>query len=193
MQQKVRFDKTTALPDSDNATDGENIRKGNVATELRESHTENDWDRSEHHGDQPERDDVNRLEPVTSTPRTSPHSSSRAPRRSPRIRLVDAFGKEITTTSEVTSQNGQDTASSQHDVDAGRKDSSLGRKGMLRIVDAMGREVQENSTDSPDKVANDSADPAPADEVDGCTQKQARELIQQTLAELKDDFAHMDR
>ena len=65
---------------------------------------------------------------------------------------------------------------------------------MLRIVDAMGREVEENSVDLSDKVSTkNSAGPIAADNLVAGNQEQAKELIDRTLAELKDDFAHADR
>lgn len=180
IQQRVRFDKGSTTSGSDNPVDGQTGIKGKHVSNLREGQTVADWHASGGDGE-------STLDPVTSTPRASPHNSPRSSRHSPKIRLVDAFGKEISP-SETKLPGGQESASKLHDGDLGRKDSSLGRKSMLRIVDAMGREVEENSMDLSDKVsANDSANPT-----DG-NQEQTKELIHKTLAELKDDFERMDR
>jgi hypothetical protein len=106
---------------------------------------------------------------------------------------VDEFGKEIMT-DEVDSRSEHESASKQHASDLERKDLSLGKKGMLRVVDAMGREVQDDSMDLSDKVVPyERSGLVAVDSALRGNQEQTKDIIHKTLAELQDDLNHLDR
>jgi serine/arginine repetitive matrix protein 2 len=93
--------------------------------------------------------DVRAGTPVSHT--ASVTTSPRSPRKSPSIRLVDAFGREqVSSHKDVNNKRDKvDPSSSVDDTFRSRGTATV------RIVDAMGREVQENAITDNDKLEDD--------------------------------------
>ncbi|KAH8119027.1 hypothetical protein DFH11DRAFT_1562529 [Phellopilus nigrolimitatus] len=134
-------------------------------------------------------------------------SPPRTPRRISGIRVLDAFGKEIAPKPE---DNPEKRARSSVDSSPRgaekeeRADNSLGRKTRIRILDTLGKEVQEPNIPMKTALAMPSTTSVKHTEEEGVStffqelegknleRKQALELLQKTIADLKSDFYRTD-
>lgn len=121
-------------------------------------------------------------------------SSPRTPRRTSSIRVVDAYGKQIVDTPSEQQSN-TDIEVSQRDVDPERPDVPVGTKTRIRILDSMSKPAEGPSTLDPteDNPAQENLSSF-MEELEGkkLERKQALELLQKTIADLKNDFTRTD-
>ncbi|KAI5118835.1 hypothetical protein M0805_006155 [Coniferiporia weirii] len=137
---------------------------------------------------------------ITKAIKKTDPSSPRAPRR---IRVLDAFGNEIAPTLEENTEKRAhlDVDISNDVAKENRTDFSVARKNRLRILDATGKEIDETKVTS---VSFERGLPPTQSEQEGVSSffqeledknlehKQALELLQKTIAELKNDFNRTD-
>lgn len=117
-------------------------------------------------------------------PSTPPSAPIRAPRRSPAVRIVDAFGRETTQDEETT-----ETPEHEHDEPKPNKKRPEGlaqpstprSRSLVKIVDAMGREVEEVSQEG-------------TSEADiPISHNEALARVKQTIAHMAEDLSEADR
>ncbi|EJD02739.1 uncharacterized protein FOMMEDRAFT_167911 [Fomitiporia mediterranea MF3/22] len=164
----------------------------------------------------PERDDSSLIsDPPATDGSVAMKAAGRAnppsPRSPGRIRVVDAFGNEINPAkSEVRTEN-RSSVQKFGELHATGKDEKPGtpdrRKSRIRVLDAMGREIDESQVQDATPLASTADEPGKhlkkADKGDNVTtlfhaldgkleRKEALQLLQKTIAELKDDFNRTD-
>lgn len=129
-------------------------------------------------------------QPILAAKPSSPPRSQ----RSSGVRQVDAFGKEIANSANHM-DNAQHNVDESHRVETNRRDLSSARKNRFRVVDAMGREIEESMSDIVGE--NNSARSEVGSIVHdlenlNLERKQAQELMQKTIAGLQNDLARFD-
>lgn len=127
-------------------------------------------------------------------PPSPPRPSPRQSRRSSGIRVLDAFGKELPqgtkepTQGQVSSEDVPSVVDPMQDSAVQRSPSR--RRGTIRVLDAMGRVVQDPSIESrrseEDTMSKDESD-------ERLDQQQAKELLRRTISSLRDDVAELER
>lgn len=116
-------------------------------------------------------------------------------RRKLGVRIVDAFGNEIVDPL-VNPGSRTEVDDRTHDDDVKRQATSIAKRTRIRIVDAMGKEIKEpGSVDSvPTRNERDQLDSVVQDvETKNVERKQAFELLQRTITDLKNDFNQVDQ
>lgn len=122
-------------------------------------------------------------------------SSPRTPRRISTIRVVDAFGKQIVDVPDGQ-QSHADLGHELQNINHEKSDSSLGtNKTRIRVVNNMDMSVE--GPREPDNADESSAQEnlsSYIEELEGkkLERKQALELLQKTIADLKNDFTRTD-
>jgi len=118
----------------------------------------------------------------TSIPAGLSNGSSRSPRRSSSIRVVDAFGKEISGREDVSSS---DASVNPFESDGPQRSPSSRRTSRIRVVDAMGKAI--DGEDSQAGENNEIRAMVKGIEERNLNNQQARDLIAKAIADLKSD------
>lgn len=119
-------------------------------------------------------------------PPSPPRPPPRTPRRSPGIRLVDAYGKVLTPAQEEVEALPRGGKGSD-EVQVPPDESSLRRKNKIRVLDAMGKEME---AEGPEQVNRGGVAEQDSIRLDS---KQAKQLLQKTVADLKDGLTEIDQ
>jgi serine/arginine repetitive matrix protein 2 len=119
---------------------------------------------------------IDRRPHTPETPATPVSCSPRSPRKSPGIRVVDAFGREQVSNERDDSEMGRLSPSA-----SAKKPRS---NHAVRIVDAMGREVKEAPEPSPESKSDD--DPQ-------LSRNEALTRLKQGILDLADGLSDADR
>lgn len=117
-----------------------------------------------------------------SVPAGASNGSTRSPRRLSSIRVVDAFGKEISGGEDVGSS---DASVNPFESDGLQRSPSSRRTTRIRVVDAMGKAIdgEKSQADADDEIRA----MVKGIEERNLNNQQARDLIAKTIADLKSD------
>ncbi|TDL26192.1 hypothetical protein BD410DRAFT_836840 [Rickenella mellea] len=171
---KVRFDDDPSAQDLPQNTGGDPSNEQFTSVDAVPTGT-NQADRGTH-------------ERSPSPPRPAP----RTPRRSPGIRVLDAFGNELSAAQEEPESFSESKDEEKSSPERLVVESPSRRKSKIRVLDAMGREIPDEgllSQTEDSRITSDATD-GESHELD---KTQAKDLLQRTIADLRNDLVAIDR